>query len=87
MAVNASEKIDAKIAELTDWRGEILARLRELIRQADPGRGVEVEHGLLVARRAGLLFRVFQDARQAELPAFLSWPPPPRWDLLPSCGL
>jgi len=34
--MDASEKIDAKIVELTDWRGEILARLRELIRQTDP---------------------------------------------------
>jgi hypothetical protein len=31
-----SEDVDAKIAELTDWRGETLARIRELIREADP---------------------------------------------------
>jgi len=30
-------RIDARIAELDDWRGEMLARLRVLIRQADPG--------------------------------------------------
>jgi hypothetical protein len=29
-------KIDARIAELDDWRGEALARVRALIRQADP---------------------------------------------------
>ena len=28
--------IDAKIASLTDWRGETLARVRALIRDADP---------------------------------------------------
>jgi hypothetical protein len=28
--------IDARIAELNDWRGEMLSRLRELIKQADP---------------------------------------------------
>ena len=28
--------IDARIAALTDWRGETLARLRALIREADP---------------------------------------------------
>ena len=28
--------IDARIAELNDWRGEMLARLRGLIKQADP---------------------------------------------------
>ena len=31
-----SETIDARIAELGDWRGKMLARLRKLIRQADP---------------------------------------------------
>ena len=31
-----SELIDARIAELADWRGETLARIRALIRQADP---------------------------------------------------
>ena len=28
--------IDAKIAGLGDWRGEVLARMRKLIREADP---------------------------------------------------
>ena len=32
-----SELIDVRIAELGDWRGEMLARVRGLIRQADPG--------------------------------------------------
>ena len=31
-----SEDFDAKMAEMTDWRGETLARIRELIREADP---------------------------------------------------
>jgi hypothetical protein len=31
-----SQLIDAKIKELGDWRGETLARLRGLIKQADP---------------------------------------------------
>jgi len=31
-----AELIDARIAALGDWRGETLARLRRLIRQADP---------------------------------------------------
>jgi len=33
----ASDMIDARIAELGDWRGKTLARLRSLIREADPG--------------------------------------------------
>ncbi len=32
----ASDLIDARIAELGDWRGEMLARLRALIKHADP---------------------------------------------------
>jgi hypothetical protein len=35
-AESASELIDARIVELGDWRGEMLARLRTLIKQADP---------------------------------------------------
>ena len=52
----ASRLIDARIAELGDWRGEMLARVRGLIRQADPEieeewkwRGVPVwSHGGIV---------------------------------------
>jgi hypothetical protein len=32
----ASHLIDARIAELGDWRGEMLARVRTLIKAADP---------------------------------------------------
>ncbi len=52
-----SHLIDARIKELGDWRGETLARVRILIKQADPEvveewkwRGVPV----LVARRNDL---------------------------------
>lgn len=53
---SASELIDARIAELNDWRGTLLARLRGLIREADPEvveqwkwRGVPVwAHGALI---------------------------------------
>ena len=31
-----SEKIDARIEELDDWRGKTLAQLRKLIKAADP---------------------------------------------------
>ena len=52
-SASPSRLIDARIAELGDWRGEMLARVRALIRQADPEvvetwkwRGVPVwEHG------------------------------------------
>jgi 1-acyl-sn-glycerol-3-phosphate acyltransferase len=31
-----SQRIDARIVELSDWRGETLARIRDLIKEADP---------------------------------------------------
>ena len=34
--LSPSKQIDARIKELGDWRGEMLARLRKLIKDADP---------------------------------------------------
>jgi len=34
--MSPSKLIDARIKELPDWRGETLARMRRLIKQADP---------------------------------------------------
>jgi len=34
--MEASQNIDARIQELGDWRGEMLARIRNLIKDADP---------------------------------------------------
>jgi len=34
---SASELISKRIAELGDWRGKTLARMRKLIKEADPG--------------------------------------------------
>jgi hypothetical protein len=33
---SASERIDKRVAELGDWRGETLSRMRKLINEADP---------------------------------------------------
>ena len=35
-SLSPSELIDARIRDLDDWRGELLSRLRELIKEADP---------------------------------------------------
>ena len=35
-AADASQLIDGRIRELADWRGEMLSRLRGLIKDADP---------------------------------------------------
>ena len=34
--MNPSELIDKYIADLTDWRGKMLANLRKIIHDADP---------------------------------------------------
>src|SRR5260221_8549547 len=36
-AESPSELIDARIEDLGDWRGEMLSRIRALIKEADPG--------------------------------------------------
>jgi len=36
MSDSPSELIDARIKELDDWRGELLSRLRGLVKEADP---------------------------------------------------
>jgi hypothetical protein len=33
---SASELIDARISELSDWRGKMLSRVRSLVKEADP---------------------------------------------------
>jgi len=36
MTESAAEQIDARIEELGDWRGETLARIRAIVKNADP---------------------------------------------------
>jgi hypothetical protein len=55
-AESPSAKIDARIAELGDWRGETLAKLRALIHEVDP----EIEEtwkwrGVPVWERGGII--------------------------------
>lgn len=52
----ASAAIDAKIAALADWRGPTLARVRAIIRAADPEMVEEVKwRGVPVWSRGGIL--------------------------------
>ena len=51
-----SQLIDAKIKELGDWRGETLARVRILIKQADPAVIEELKwRGVPVWSHAGII--------------------------------
>jgi len=51
----ASRLIDGRIAELGDWRGETLARARELIKRADPGVSEEWKWNGPVWSREGIV--------------------------------
>jgi hypothetical protein len=55
-AASPSQLIDARIKELGDWRGETLARVRGLIKQADPD-VIETWkwRGIPVWERAGII--------------------------------
>ncbi|HVP02255.1 MAG TPA: DUF1801 domain-containing protein [Solirubrobacteraceae bacterium] len=51
----ASELIDARIEELSGWRGELLSRLRALIKQADPDVVEEWKWGVPVWAHDGII--------------------------------
>jgi hypothetical protein len=52
---SASKLIDARIKELNDWRGETLARMRALVRQADPDVVEEWKWDVPVWSHAGIV--------------------------------
>jgi hypothetical protein len=51
----AAKLIDTRIAEFDDWRGKTLARVRTLIKQADPGVVEEWKWGIPVWSHDGLI--------------------------------
>ncbi|SRR5581483_3234220 len=51
----ASARIDARIREYDDWRGEMLARLRAIVREADPGIVEEWKWNVPVWSHGGLI--------------------------------
>ena len=52
---NASQRITDLIAELGDWRGKVLARLRKVILEAAPGIAEEWKWGTAVWTSQGLV--------------------------------
>jgi hypothetical protein len=52
---SASQRITQRIAELGDWRGRLLARLRKLILDAAPGIAEEWKWGTAVWTNEGLV--------------------------------
>jgi hypothetical protein len=56
--MNPSERIDKQIAELADWRGQMFARLRKLILEAEPGITEEWKWNTAVWSHQGLVCAV-----------------------------
>jgi hypothetical protein len=54
-AESPSRLIDARVEELSGWRGETLARLRALIHEADPAVTEEWKWGVPVWSHAGII--------------------------------
>jgi hypothetical protein len=52
---DASQRISERLAELADWRGAALARMRKLIREADPQVVEEWKWGVPVWSHDGIL--------------------------------
>ena len=52
---SAAELISRRISELADWRGEILGRMRELIKAADPDVVEEWKWGVPVWSHDGII--------------------------------
>lgn len=55
-AAPASERIDRRIAELDDWRGDTLRRIRAIVKEADPEVVEEWKWNVPVWSHAGILF-------------------------------
>jgi hypothetical protein len=54
-AASAAKMIDGRIESLLDWRGPMLARVRKIIKQADPGVVEEWKWGVPVWSHAGII--------------------------------
>lgn len=55
MAGDAAQRIDERIAGLGDWRGQALARVRKLIKEADPSVVEEWKWDVPVWSRDGII--------------------------------
>jgi Uncharacterized conserved protein len=53
--MSASENIDEYITGITDWRGELLAQLRDIINQADPNLLEDWKWGVPVWTKNGMV--------------------------------
>ena len=75
---SASDLINARIAEFHDWRGPVLARLRALIREADPKVVEEWKWAVPVWSHGGILCtgEAYKKAVKLTFPKGVSLPDP-----------
>jgi len=64
--MNPSEQIDKRIAELGNWRGQLLARLRNLILEADPDITEEWKWNNPAWSHKGLVFGIVAETTKAK---------------------
>lgn len=78
VGIPADELIDARIAELADWRGETLAALRAIVREADPEVVEEWKWSVPVWSHDGILCtgEVYKAAVKMTFPKGASLPDP-----------
>lgn len=76
--IPADELIDARIAELADWRGETLAALRAIVQEADPEVVEEWKWSVPVWSHDGILCtgEVYKAAVKMTFPKGASLPDP-----------
>ena len=58
VSMDASKLIDKQIAELKDWRGQVIVKLRKIIHNADPGISEEWKWNTAVWSHDGLVVAV-----------------------------
>ena len=75
-----SKLIDARIKELDDWRGKTLARVRALIKEADPGVVEEWKWSVPVWSHDGIICtgEAYKNAVKLTFPKGASLPDPSR---------
>jgi hypothetical protein len=64
--MKADEQINQRIAELEPWRGQRLARLRELVQEVDPDLTEEWKWNNPAWSRNGLIFGIVAETKKAK---------------------
>src|SRR3989442_2299841 len=64
VSMDSSKLIDKQIAELKDWRGQVMVTLRKIIHDADPGITRSEEHTSELQSRPHLVCRLLLEKKK-----------------------